>query len=79
VELLAADPVRTAAMASLRSAERTGGAGPLILSAHPAVTARVAARPDWIESLARRIGASVVLQAVPDATISGGHAARRHP
>jgi hypothetical protein len=79
VELLAADPAGAAALALLRAGERARGAGPLTLSAHPAVIARLAARPDWTDSLARRVGAPIGLREAAGTTISGGHAARLHP
>jgi hypothetical protein len=71
-ELLHADPVLAAALALLRRAERTQGIGPRTLSAHPAVIARIAARPDWLAALARRMGAEPVLRERPGAAISAG-------
>jgi hypothetical protein len=76
MERLAADPVMAAALALLRQAERAGGHGPLTLAAHPRVIARIGARPDWTEALARRIGAAVVLSELPGLAISAGHVVR---
>jgi hypothetical protein len=75
-EILQSDPVGAAARALLRQAERAPGAGPVTLRAAPAVTARIAANPQWLEELARRLGAAPSLQ--PDAAlaISAGHAQR---
>jgi hypothetical protein len=76
IELVQADPVRTAAMALLRRAERTQGHGSLRLYAHPAVIARIAARADWIDELARRVGAAVGLQGDERLAISAAHVSR---
>jgi hypothetical protein len=79
MERLAADPVGSAARAVLRRGERAGGHGPLTLSAHPAVIARIAARPDWLDALARRVGAAVTLSEQAGLAISAGHAHRAQP
>jgi len=79
VEQLQADPLRAGAMALLRAAERAEGRGELSLHACPPVTARIAARPDWIEALARRTGAGVVLRADEGLAISAAYASRAHP
>jgi hypothetical protein len=76
LELLQADPIQTAAVALLRSAERTPGHGALTLHANPSVSARLAGRADWLDHLARRVGASVVLQVDERLAISAGHASR---
>jgi hypothetical protein len=78
-ELYAADPVLAHARALLRVAERTPGAGDRTLTAHPALTAALAARPDWLAALAQRIGAPVGLRADPGLPISGGHVHAQHP
>lgn len=78
-ELLRADPALAAALALLRRAERTPGIGTRTLVAAPAVAALVAARPDWREALARRLGAPVVLRAAPGLAISAGHVDPEHP
>ncbi|GGE92292.1 ribonuclease [Sphingomonas prati] len=62
-ELLAADPVLTAALGLLRQAERAAGIGTRTLVAAPAVIARIAERADWTEALARRTGTAVALRA----------------
>ena len=77
-ELIQGDPVGAAARALLRRAERGPGAGERRISAAPAVIARIEANPAWSEALARRIGAPVVLQAVPGLAISAGHVHSRH-
>ncbi|MBO9575649.1 MAG: ribonuclease [Sphingobium sp.] len=59
IELLRADPVRTAAMAALRAAERHGGAGAIALTVAPAVARDILAHPDWIKMLERRRGGGV--------------------
>ncbi|HLY88576.1 MAG TPA: hypothetical protein VKQ27_06285, partial [Acetobacteraceae bacterium] len=70
-ELVRADPALTAALALLHVAAR--GIGSHRLVAAPAVIARIEARPDWIEALARRIGGSIGLRADPALAISAGH------
>lgn len=79
IELIAADPARAAAQALLRQAERSPGHGRLTLVAPPAIAARIAARPDWLEMLARRIGAGVALRADGARATSAGHVERDHP
>jgi len=75
IELLRADPVRTAALAALRMAERhgaSGGAGALTLTVAPAVARDIKAHPDWIKLLERRRGG--VVEVVGDDTLAiGGH------
>ncbi len=66
MEILRADPVRTASMAALRRAERHGGtdgAGAAELTLAPAVVADIRAHPDWLKRLERRRGGSVTLRA----------------
>ncbi|WP_298690434.1 ribonuclease [uncultured Sphingomonas sp.] len=71
-ELVRADPALTAALALLRIATR--GHGPRCLAAAPAVIARLDARPDWIDALARRVGGAIALRPDPALAISAGHA-----
>ena len=71
-ELVRADPALTAALALLRTATR--GHGPRRLAAAPAVIARLDARPDWIDALARRVGGAIALRPDPALAISAGHA-----
>jgi hypothetical protein len=59
-ELLQWDPAGGAARDLLRTAERAVGACELV--AAPAVIARLRANPDWMETLARRIGGQVTLR-----------------
>ena len=77
-ELLQADPVGAAARALLRRAERSPGAGEHILHAAPAVAARLRERPDWLETLARRLGAPVDVREQAGLTLSAGHVQSRH-
>jgi Ribonuclease G/E len=79
MELVQGDPVLAAALALVRQGERTRGAGALLLKAHPSVIDRIAARADWLDMLARRMGAAVALQADERLAISAGHASRAHP
>ncbi|MGF7171948.1 hypothetical protein FHS91_003651 [Sphingobium xanthum] len=76
IELLRADPVRTASLAALRAAERhegaSGGAGALKLSVAPAVARDIKAHPEWLRLLERRRGGAVEI--VGDETLAiGGH------
>lgn len=59
-ELVQWDPVGAAARDLLRTAERELGACELVAS--PAVIARLGANPDWLESVARRVGGPVALR-----------------
>lgn len=72
-ERLQGDRAGAAARALLRLAERTPGTGPRTLHAHPSVIAVLAARPDWLETLGRSLGAPTALQAEPGLAISAGH------
>ena len=72
-ELLQSGPAGAAARALLRGAEWDTGTGQRTLTAAPAVIARLEARPDWLEELARRIGAPVALRPDPALSISAGH------
>lgn len=72
-ERLQSDPAGAAARALLRRAERNGGGGARNLLAAPAVIARIEARPDWLDRLARGLGAPIVLRADPGLAISAGH------
>jgi hypothetical protein len=72
-ELVQGDLTGAAARTLLRRAERAGGSGKRTLHAHPAVIARIRQNPEWLEALARSIGADVALQAEPALAISAGH------
>lgn len=72
-ERLRADPVGAAALALLRRAERSPGAGPRTLVAAPPVIARLASEKGWREALARRTGAAVALREAPGEAISAGY------
>ena len=75
-EILQSDPVGAATRALLRRAGRASGA--CTLHAAPAVAARIEARPDWLEALARRIGGAVALRPEPGLAISAGHVHAAH-
>ena len=70
-ELVRFDPALTAALKLLRTASRGHGARTLV--AAPSVIARLEARPDWIEALARATGGTVGLRADPGLAISASH------
>lgn len=77
IELLRADPVRAAAMAALRAAERHSGsggggdgAGALTLTLAPAAAREILAHPDWIRLLERRRGGTARI--VGDETLTLG-------
>jgi hypothetical protein len=78
-EIMRTDPAGAAARALLRRAERTSGAGERVLTAAPAVVARLEEHPEWLEILGRRVGASIALRADPGLAISAGHAQSRFP
>src|SRR3546814_5648995 len=78
IEQVRFDPIATDAALLLRQAERVVGAGPLQLTARPAVADAIEAHPGWITDLARRTGRPVWL--VADAQMKGGgHAQYRPP
>jgi hypothetical protein len=70
-ELVQWDPVGAAARDLLRTAER--GVGGCELAAAPAVIGRLRANPDWLETLARRIGGPVALREEPSFTTWRSH------
>jgi len=72
-ELVQWDEAGAAARHLLRQAERHRGVGPRELVAAPAVIARLRANPDWLETLARRIGAPVDLREDPRFTTWQAH------
>ncbi len=72
-EILQADPAGAAARALLRLAERSPGTGERTIQAAPIVIRRIAERPDWIQALERRLGATVRLREEPGLSISAGH------
>lgn len=78
-ELLQGDPVRAAAMALLRRAERRSGRGALSLVAAPPVIALIAANPDWTQRLSLGVGAQIALHADPTRPISAGDASSEIP
>lgn len=76
-EILQADPVGAAARALLRRAERSRGHGPLLVTAAPAVAARIRSEDGWLGELERRVGARADLQAAAGLSISAGHVHRQ--
>jgi len=70
---LAQDRAAFEARALLRRAALEG-AGPRRLVAHPAVTAFLEKRPDWLAALSRQLGGAVSLRANPALPMSGGYA-----
>jgi hypothetical protein len=70
-ELVQWDPVGAAARDLLRTAERAVGG--CELAAAPAVISRLRASPDWVETLARRIGGPVALREDPSFTTWQSH------
>ena len=78
-EIVQADPIATSARALLRRTERSGGHGARTLTAAPPVVARIEQKPEWLEVLARRLGAPVALRAEPGLAISAGHVHSEHP
>lgn len=70
---LAQDQPSFEARALLRSAARQG-AGAKRLVAHPAVTAALEARPDWVEALSRQLGGVISLRADAHLPMWGGYA-----
>lgn len=76
-ELLQWDEVGAAARDLLRTAERAVGG--CELAAAPAVIARLRARPDWLETLARRIGGPVGLREDPSFTTWHSHVHVKRP
>ena len=76
-DLLQGEPAGAAARALIRRAERSQGSGERTLRATPAVIARIERHPEWIEALARRLGAPVALHAEAGLAISAGHVQSR--
>lgn len=79
MERIAADRPLAAARSLLRSAERARGKGELALVAAAPVIAAIEARPEWIDTLARRTGTGLALRTDPSLAISAGHAHYAHP
>jgi hypothetical protein len=77
-EMVQFDPVGAAARALLRRAEHGGGHGERTIEAHPLILARIEAEPSWLETLTRRLGASIALRANPALAISAGHVHSQH-
>jgi hypothetical protein len=60
IEVRQREPVLTAALDLLRSAERASGSGPIILDCAPAVAAMLARHPNWLAEVERRCGRRVL-------------------
>lgn len=74
-ERLRFDAAGAQARALLRRAERCGLTGAVTLSAAPSVVAVLGSNPDWLETLARRLGGAVALHGDASLPMSGGHVA----
>ena len=74
IELLRADPVRTASMAALRAAERHDGAGAMVLTVATSVARDILAHPDWLKQLERRRGGSVRIESDANLSVGSHHA-----
>lgn len=61
IELHTSDPVRWRLLARLRSAERDGGTGTLLLDLSGGESSLLATRPDWLDELQRRTGRPVAV------------------
>lgn len=72
-EIYAMEPALAHARALLRRAEHVPGVGERTITAHPAVIAEIAARPDWQGALASRTGTTIALRADATLAISAGH------
>jgi Ribonuclease G/E len=73
-EMLQHDRITGHTLELLRMAERDRGTGALTLAAHPAVTAKLEAHPDWLKALAKRTGRAVSLRSDPKLAIGGYYA-----
>ncbi len=73
-EMLQHDRVTGHTLELLRMAQRDRGTGVLTLVANPAVTAKLAAHPDWLETLAKRSGRAVSLRSDPKLAIGNHYA-----
>lgn len=61
IELHAGDPAHWQLLARLRSAERDGGTGPVLLELSAGESDLLATRPDWRDELQRRTGRPVAI------------------
>lgn len=75
LEVMQAEKVLSATLALLRQAERTQETGAMRLDVHPAVAAKLSDRPDWLDSLAKRTGRTVSVEAKGDIAIYNGQIA----
>ncbi len=74
IEHVRNDPAGHAARALLRRAQRSRLIGSVVLAAHPAIIAVLAARADWTDTLGRMLGGTVALRSDPALAMSGGYA-----
>lgn len=72
LEVMQADKVLSATLALLRQAERTQGTGALQLDVHPAVAAKLNHWQAWLDTLSKRTGRDVSVEAKGDIPIAGG-------
>ncbi|AKM09199.1 ribonuclease [Croceicoccus naphthovorans] len=72
VHRFARDSLGAAARQLLRRAESVGGAGPILMTCHPLVEARIS--PEWRAELSRRTGREIRVEADPTLDPSGGFA-----
>lgn len=72
-ELVQWDETGAAARDLLRRAERDSGVGARELAASPDVVDRLRANPDWLDALARRLGAPIALREDPRFTTWQNH------
>lgn len=77
IERVRGSPVATAALALLRTAERSQGHGERVLHAAPVITAWLNARVDLLAELERRLGTPVRLHADAALAISAGYVSAR--
>jgi hypothetical protein len=76
-ERIQSDPAGAAARLLLRRAERSQGTGERTIHAAPSVARHIAEHPEWVEALARRLGAPVGLREEAGLAISAGHVQSR--
>ncbi len=72
LEIMQADKVLSATLSLLRQAERTQGTGVMQLGVHPAVAAKLKHREEWLDTLSKRTGRAVSVEAKGDIAIAGG-------
>lgn len=73
VDHMQGDPAHAAALALVRDAARTPGAGTTVLTAHPQVARVIVAHPDWLAEVARRSGRPARVESDAERAIWAGH------